>query len=209
LLHPFSALSKKVLDGKPGVWFTLFTGQSEGLAENHRKGYPMSDTEVKERSDRPDYGIELVDELPPKPKRKGGGGGRSSVYDALLPQVAAHGDELDEDGNGGGRWVRIGTFHTRYGAQTAANSLNKQERQVKYPGEVEAWEFTGIRAQDDENGVEVDESYLFARYNAEAIEYVPPAETSEEDADETVDEADPEVDADEDEDGEDIFEVDE
>lgn len=169
----------------------------------------MSDTSVKDRSDRPDYGIEVVDALPAKPKRKGGGGGRSSVYDALLPQVAAHGAELDDEGEGGGSWVRLATFHTRYGAQTAANSLNKQERQVKYPGNAEDWEFTGIRAQDDEQGNEVDESYLFARYNGEAIEYVPPTETSEEDADETVDEADSDVDEDEDEDGEDIFEVDE
>lgn len=163
----------------------------------------VTDEEVT-RSERPDYEVVLVDELPPKPKRKGGGGGRSSVYDALLPQVAQHGDTLDEEGNGGGKWVRIGTFHTRYGAQTAANSLNKHERQVSYPGDPDSWEFTGIRAQDAEDGTEVDESYLFARYNGEAIEYVPPVETSDEvesDSDEDDDEAE--------EDGEDIFEVDE
>lgn len=175
----------------------------------------MSDTDT-ERSDRPDYGIELVDELPPKPKRKHSGGGRSSVYDPLLPQVAAYGAELEEDdeGNvtGGGRWVRLATFHTPYGAQTAANSLTKQERKVAIPGDVEAWEFAGRR--DTEEGS--SDSYLFARYNAEAIEYVPPTEDADVDEDADADKAEEDSDAEVDEDGdvegsedeEDIFEVD-
>ena len=169
-------------------------------------------TDTEDRSARPDYGIELVDDLPPKPKRKGGGGGRTSVYDKLLPQVAAHGSPVDDEGNGGGRWVRLAVFHTRYGAQTAANSLRKGDRNVTVPGNLDDWDFVGRRSEDS------DESYLFARYNAEAIEYVPEDESDDEsDADEDAPESDvsdaDEVELDDDaeveDDDEDIFEVDE